>query len=244
MQQPDIPVAARGSLNDWPVPLAAEMLKRLRRCLQVRCRPASLEIRCMLHELTIERWVRRALGNTSRKGRCGTPQSTRARGASPTTTWQAWRIRVLVALLLAAVPCSVASAADLKGMWLVEGGGAAVEMFDCADRLCARIVWLEYPRDETGQRKIDRMNPNEALRQRPLCGLTVLTGLRLAEADRWEAGAFYNPQTGLTYGFAMKVESADVLVARAYIAIPVFGETQVLRRVPALPADGRCLPSH
>jgi uncharacterized protein (DUF2147 family) len=158
--------------------------------------------------------------------------------------WHAWRVRVLVALLLATAPCSVAPAADLKGMWLVEGGGAAVEMFDCADRLCARIVWLEYPRDETGQRKIDRMNPTEALRQRPLCGLTVLTGLRLAEADRWEAGSFYNPQTGLSYGFAMKVESADVLVARAYIAIPIFGETQVLRRVSALPADGRCLLPH
>jgi uncharacterized protein (DUF2147 family) len=138
-------------------------------------------------------------------------------------------------------------AADLKGMWLVEGGGAAVEMFDCADRLCARIVWLEYPRDEAWQLKVDQMNPNAALRQRRLCGLcglTVLTGLRPTDPDSWEAGSFYNLQTGMTYGFAMKVESADVLVARAYIAIPVFGETQVLRRVPALPADGRCLLSH
>lgn len=74
------------------------------------------------------------------------------------------------ALLLAAL---VASAAVPGGVWLIDGK-AAVQIFDCGGLLCGRILWLQTPRDPQGQLNRDKNNPDPALRQRRLCGLTVL----------------------------------------------------------------------
>jgi len=130
----------------------------------------------------------------------------------------------------------------LQGVWLTESGEAGIELFACPRPLCGRIVWLKTPRDGAGRPKLDRKNPKAALRQRPLCGLTVLEGLQPIDGapGSWDTGSFYDPQNGRTYKFTLKSQSAEVLVGRAYLLIPFFGETQVLRRVGALPADGWC----
>ena len=46
---------------------------------------------------------------------------------------------------------------------------------------------------------LDKKNPDPALRQRPLCGLTIFWALRPAGPDRWTDGGFYNPDDGQTY---------------------------------------------
>jgi hypothetical protein len=42
--------------------------------------------------------------------------------------------------------------------------------------VCGRIVWLLRPRTPAGQPDVDRLNPDPALRKRPLCGLTIHLG--------------------------------------------------------------------
>lgn len=71
------------------------------------------------------------------------------------------------------VPCTLARAAVPGGVWLIDGK-VAVQIFDCSGLLCGRIVWLQTPRDPQGQLNRDRNNPDPALRQRRLCGLTIL----------------------------------------------------------------------
>ena len=38
--------------------------------------------------------------------------------------------------------------------------------------------WLSRPRTPAGQPDVDRLNPDPGLRPRPLCGLTIIWGLR------------------------------------------------------------------
>jgi uncharacterized protein (DUF2147 family) len=108
--------------------------------------------------------------------------------------------------------------------------------------LCGRIVWLRTPRDEAGSPKRDGMNPDAALRDRPLCGLTVLDGLLPVPDDpaRWNAGSFYDPRDGRGYGLAATLVSADVLVARVYIGMPFFGVNQTLLRTERASGGGWC----
>jgi hypothetical protein len=82
---------------------------------------------------------------------------------------------------------------------LIDGTGAAVQIFDCSGQLCGRIVWLRMARDSVGWLARDDKNPDPAFRQRPLCGLTVLQGLEPAGLDRWNSGWLYNPSDGQTY---------------------------------------------
>ena len=72
-----------------------------------------------------------------------------------------------------------------------------------------------------------------ALRGRPLCGLTVLSGLLPVpgEPGRWDAGSFYDPRDGRSYGLTAILRSADVLVARVYVGMPFLGRNQILPRV-------------
>jgi uncharacterized protein (DUF2147 family) len=149
-------------------------------------------------------------------------------------------ISVLVAALLSvAIPPVWAASPDVSGIWMIEDE-VAVESYDCGGLLCARIAWLVRPRDAAGQPRRDVKNPDKALRQRTLCGLTVIKGLRRTGPERWEGGSFYDPRDGQTYNLTMTRQSPDVLTGRVYVLLPIFGKSQTMNRVQDVPTTGRC----
>ena len=91
-----------------------------------------------------------------------------------------------------------------------------------------------------GGQPSDQKNPDPAFRQRLLCGLTILQGLKPAGLDRWNSGSLYNADDGVTYRVSAELRSADVAVARIYLGVPLFGETRTLLRVPRLRSEGWC----
>jgi uncharacterized protein (DUF2147 family) len=150
------------------------------------------------------------------------------------------RVAVLAAILVCLpAPGTAAEAALPQGVWLIDGK-VAVEIFDCERLLCGRILWLRIPRDPQGKFVTDKKNPDPALRERRLCGLTILWGLRSTGPDRWADGWFYNPDDGRTYSISAKLESPDVIAARIYVGFPLFGETKTLLRVVHGTSGGWC----
>jgi uncharacterized protein (DUF2147 family) len=145
---------------------------------------------------------------------------------------------LFVAALFAA-PRAAAQAAVPEGVWLIDRK-AAVQIYDCAGLMCGRILWLYKPLNALGQLDRDKHNPDPALRQRELCGLTMLWNLRPAGLNRWKDGWFYNPDDGTTYRVTAQLKSDDVLVARIYLGIPLFGQTKTLARVPHGASKGWC----
>jgi len=117
---------------------------------------------------------------------------------------------------------------------------AAVQIYDCEQLLCGRIVWMHHPLNSAGEPDLDKKNPDETLRARALCGLTVLKGLAPAGQDRWTGGSLYNPDDGRTYHFSGVLKSPDIFVARVYLGAPLFGRTLTWKRVAELTADGGC----
>lgn len=146
---------------------------------------------------------------------------------------------LIVAIVWLAVPVSPAAAAVPQGVWLMESR-VAVQIFDCGHLLCGRILWLAIPRDPQGRLDRDKHNPDPALRQRPLCGLTIIWGLHSTGPNRWGGGRFYNPDDGETYNISAELTSADTLTARIYVGIPLFGQTKILHRVRHGTSKGWC----
>ena len=134
---------------------------------------------------------------------------------------------------------TIACAGVPQGTWIIDAR-AAIQIFDCAGAACGQIVWLQSPRDSEGQSRRDKNNPDLALRQRRLCGLVVLWGLLPTGPDRWGDGWFYNPDDGLTYRVFAALRSADLLIARIYLGLPIFGSTKPLLRIPPGNSDGWC----
>ena len=113
------------------------------------------------------------------------------------------------------------------GVWLHANKLIQVEIAPCADRLCGRIVWFKWPNDDHGLPLVDLKNPDPALRKRPLLGLTILRNLRRTGERTWEDGEIYNPVNGRDYQATMSIKSNSTLRVRAFLLIPMFGETQI-----------------
>ena len=143
------------------------------------------------------------------------------------------------AITLLAVAPAAAQPAVPQGVWLVDGK-AAVQIYDCSGLMCGRVVWLKVPRNRLGQLDRDKHNPDPALRQRQLCGLTTLRNLHPAGPGRWSDGAFYDPQDGKTYGVSAELASANVITARIYLGVPLLGQNRTLLRVPRGASAGWC----
>ena len=116
----------------------------------------------------------------------------------------------------------------------------ALQIFDCSGFLCGKIVWLLRPDDPAGQPALDHRNPDPALRQRHLCGLTIVWGLRPAGQNHWSNGWLYDPKDGITYHVSARLTSATIITARVYRGTPLVGRTEILVRDPHLRPDGRC----
>lgn len=121
------------------------------------------------------------------------------------------------------------------GVWLHDNERIRVRIAPCGDGsdepLCGSIVWLENPDDDEGQARLDTENPDHAQRGQPVVGTTVIEGLVRGGPNLWTDGTIYNPDDGRSYRARVTVVSPDTLHVRAYVLLPVLGETKVWTRV-------------
>lgn len=106
--------------------------------------------------------------------------------------------------VVAAVCClslaSMASASDqILGTWLTEDRDSRIEFAACGDVLCGSVVWLQQETDEQGNPYRDIRNPDAALRDRTILGLTIFQNLRPHDDGHAVKGTVYNPDDGDTY---------------------------------------------
>jgi uncharacterized protein (DUF2147 family) len=142
----------------------------------------------------------------------------------------------LTTVLLTATTALGAGPNDILGLWKTEAGDSQLEFFKCGDKICGKIIWLKAPNymnkkdGPVGKTKVDRKNPNPALRNRPILGLPVLKGLTAKGANRWENGTCYDPEIGKSYKCKMHLKSPKRLELRGYIGISLIGRNFVLIR--------------
>lgn len=97
------------------------------------------------------------------------------------------------------------------GIWMLDSGKVTVRIAPCGSSLCGAIVGLAKPLNKEGQPKVDRKNPNESLRNRPLMGLTILANMIPAGENKWK-GTIYNADDGRTYSSYMKLSGSAMKV--------------------------------
>ena len=116
--------------------------------------------------------------------------------------------RILTFVLAAGLGAGTteAAASDPSGLWLTARGDAKIRVSRCGPAFCGRVAWLRQPIiSETGQRPVDRKNPDPAMRDRPILGLRLF-GMAPAGPDKW-TGPIYNAEDGQTYrGFITLLE--------------------------------------
>src|SRR5579872_6803523 len=118
---------------------------------------------------------------------------------------------------------------DVTGVWLTHGDKPAkIQISRSGDRFEGKIVWLQTP-TENGKPKVDKNNPDESKRARPVLGLELLRGFRF-DKDEWNDGQIYDPESGKTYSCTMTLKDSNTLKVRGYIGISLLGRTEVWTR--------------
>ena len=134
----------------------------------------------------------------------------------------------LIAAALMNVPLT-AFADDIRGLW--DAGESHVEIYSCGELLCGRIAELDELLDEDGNEKLDKNNPEPALRSRPLLGMDLIAGFARTGKRKWEDGTIYDPRDGKTYKCVMKLQRDGTLKVRGYLGIPLLGKTVEWTRI-------------
>jgi len=132
--------------------------------------------------------------------------------------------------LLAALTLSFAAqAGSPKGIWLTESKKAHVEVYDCGDKLCGKIVWLKEPLNDKGLPKLDDKNEDETLRSKPLMGQNMISNMVADGENAWDDGTIYNAEDGKTYSSEMNMPNDKTLNVSGCVLF--FCKEQVWTRV-------------
>lgn len=146
----------------------------------------------------------------------------------------AWRALWAAALAWAmAGPASGAPAREapggVLGLWVdqeqAERQKLGIWIDACGELLCGRIVWMKKPQSRDGHLKRDRRNPDESMRERPICGLRILEGFKQVAQNIWGDGHIYNPNDGRTYSSTLTLQPDGKLEVRGFVMFSWLGKT-------------------
>lgn len=120
---------------------------------------------------------------------------------------------------------------DVVGVWLTEGGQAKIQIYKSGNTYVGKLIWAQNPKDASGKPKLDKNNPDEKLRSKPLVGLLLMTGFEFDGDDEWEDGKIYDPESGNTYSGILTLEDKNTLNVRGYLGFSFIGRSQNWKRV-------------
>ena len=115
----------------------------------------------------------------------------------------------------------LAASSGLTGDWVTADRAAIVRIAPCGGGLCGRVFRVLARAPTT----TDSRNPDRALRNRPLVGLTVLSGFSAAGTG----GRAYNPKNGRTYRATLTLNRDATLRVTGCVAIICRSETWTRR---------------
>lgn len=115
------------------------------------------------------------------------------------------------------------------GHWLTADKTAQIAIQKTGTNYIGKVIWLKDPTVD-GEPLTDKNNEDPKLRNRPINGLVLISGLTY-EKGMWKNGEIYDPKTGKTYSCEIRLPSADILELRGYLGFSFVGKTVEWTRV-------------
>lgn len=147
-------------------------------------------------------------------------------------------MRSILISVLVLFSFSVFSQADkVVGIWLTQDGDSQVKIYKSPDnKFFGQIKWLKNP-TEDGKAKVDKKNPNDKLKTRPIADLVLLSGFVYnSSKNQWVDGTIYDPKSGKTYSCNMWLDekNPDILHVKGYVGFSWIGKQVEWKREASL----------
>lgn len=123
------------------------------------------------------------------------------------------RIPALAVILTLLATTPALAAQSVTGRWVTDDGKAIVTIAECGRTVCGRISRILAPIPDGPP--VDANNPDQALRKRPILGLTVLSSFT-ADGETWK-GRIYSPEEGKTYRSVMRRAGTDTIAVKGCV---------------------------
>lgn len=115
------------------------------------------------------------------------------------------------------------------GEWVNEENNDIIEIERNSDVYEGRIISGKGIFDEVGDSfKLDKNNPDSALRIRSLYNIMILSGFQYRESV-WNNGVYYDYKSGKHYDTIIRLKN-NTLEIRSYIGITLFGRSTYWHR--------------
>lgn len=146
------------------------------------------------------------------------------------------RLLVLFLLVCLSLPSFAGDPDDpdaLVGRWLSSKKRNQVQIYKQGNKYFGKLVWMLEPNEPgTNKLKVDKANPDEKLRNRPLMQLVLLTNLTYKGNNVWSDGEIYNPEDGKTYNCEVTLKDANSIDLRGYVmGLSFLGKSKTWTRV-------------
>lgn len=111
-------------------------------------------------------------------------------------------------------PAAAQESRDVYGDWYTPEKDSIIRLADCGDGTpCGTVIWIDKTRAKV---LVDENNPDPALRERPMEGVTLLSGFAERGED-WRGGTIYNPEDGKSYDARLKRMSEEELQVKGCV---------------------------
>jgi uncharacterized protein (DUF2147 family) len=118
---------------------------------------------------------------------------------------------------------------DVAGRWLSGDGEGWIEI-QIVDGSLIGVIAGSRTAQAGDPPRYDDLNPDPQLRDRPLDGMTIMSGLTYEGDSHWSGGTIYDPNSGKTYKCTLTQVDANTVKLRGYIGISLFGRSDTWTR--------------
>lgn len=136
------------------------------------------------------------------------------------------RLIIIAGSFLALTVLADNSFRSIEGVWLSADGTGWIEIELSPEGPVGRIAGAPDDPDHERPSDLDELNPDPALRDQPLLGMTIMDGFTSGSDGRWKNGRIYDPNSGKTYKCKLTQIDSDTLELRGYIGISLLGRTE------------------
>lgn len=128
---------------------------------------------------------------------------------------------------------SVSKCDQICGKWMSSENNLIVQVYREANEFKAKTIWFNDPTDNRDINEYyDVKNPNPALKNRRLIGMTVLENLvYVPETKSWENGTIYDATTGRIWSSAVSMLTDGTIKVTGYWKFKFIGKSMMFKRV-------------
>lgn len=138
------------------------------------------------------------------------------------------KLTMMMLFLAVSVSAFAQKSDDIIGKWANASGEDHIYIYKKGNKFFGKLGWIKFP-DENGKPKVDKNNPDDALKNRPVLNLELLKDFTF-DGEKYVDGTIYDPKSGKTYSCKMTIQNNNLKI-RGYVGISLLGRTEVFTRV-------------